>query len=527
VCSAVTQQIAAIALCSHLAFRTMPLSPEKNACFNALRWRVLRARPGEGLRGFMPPRPVVNAMIGHLMGSLSQANIAALALDREAEVDCIGPAVLAALWVPSAAAAPAALPALAAVAAAPAAPAAPPAPLPAESHGFRNKVKNKFLTLERPRLQAAFGAVWRSEGCKEFGMLENTSVPYLYCAGLVRGSIEESRSIDSHGRFCFVPNEPSAIDELKPDDLQAQPFKFGSKAKAVAFATNLGAKLGALMATSQGGLAESLFVESARAAKLSLPCAKRLAPSLSSRAWSRSRVAGCHRRRGRKKGFRKYSATQLKLTLGNHIWKGAWSLRHSEPKNFLMGSMRNISKAVAIARTTLQDQVKRDKLNYFKGKARSGLCQYCHQWDTHEKSILANFQLKLTTFLKEQDTAFFDKWDTHENADRDFAASAAHFDNFASPRYWDELLEYCKKTASTKSHASGVFVTNCMAEFFLADGLASTVDGIQTHLRAWRHQAQEFRKQLEQPEPNTLYVAADFAEPFAAPETPPPPNSKS
>ena len=45
------------------------------------------------------------------------------------------------------------------------------------------------------------------------------------------------------------------------------------------------------------------------------------------------------------------------------------------------------------------------------------------------------------------------------------------------------------------------------------DGWLPTIRGFQNHLRLWRRQQESYMKNVQLPDPNTLYLACDFADP--------------
>ena len=134
------------------------------------------------------------------------------------------------------------------------------------------------------------------------------------------------------------------------------------------------------------------------------------------RRWSKA----SGRTGGRPKGWRRVSDEELLQRLQPYTWESGWNPKLGRPRMVLLGSKSSVARSIGMPARTLSRHLARARLGVYAAKQRSGKCQYCHQWDTHEEKLLSKLLQQLRTRIEGMHGDFWVRFDRNSAVDEEF-----------------------------------------------------------------------------------------------------------
>lgn len=193
----------------------------------------------------------------------------------------------------------------------------------------------------------------------------------------------------------------------------------------------------------------------------------------------------------------------------SHCWEAKWNTKLDRAQRFPRSSKIQIAQSIGVPYRTFARHMQASN-GYCKPTLRSGLCEYCRQFDTHEVSVTEKIMHEARLRLQAIEAGFWTEWDAIEKAN--VAWQQAVFIRSGDPHYWETLAAYMKEKATTVELKD--FVDSFLTKFFEPDGRVDVARDIQNHWQTKENQDKEFEKLEAAPPARTWCSVSDFGEPL-------------
>ena len=199
-----------------------------------------------------------------------------------------------------------------------------------------------------------------------------------------------------------------------------------------------------------------------------------------------------------------------------------WSHRFDCPMLQLHGNRRSIAKALQdyIAESTLCKRLQKGKLGFKVGRRRSGLCEYCQQFDLVEAPAIEQALDGIRKIATDKIPWFFNRFDDAALQDDDFQKLT--FIKELSPKFLLNFCEHVEKFWQRVPVVDGLdeaeydaLEEKCLQfvdKFMAADGPMEIVANYHTHIKLKDHQEKSLADDEQTPKDDTLYLKADLGE---------------
>ena len=124
-----------------------------------------------------------------------------------------------------------------------------------------------------------------------------------------------------------------------------------------------------------------------------------------------------------------------------HCYESGWYPPLERPKRHRKGSFRRLAGVIGIARSTLHEKLKRR--GFYKGKIRTGACDYCASYELHEQPLTEKIVAGFIERLRSMKSDCWDAWLQHVATANDcHLFTAANFERAGSPSYWEKCFQF-------------------------------------------------------------------------------------
>ena len=192
-------------------------------------------------------------------------------------------------------------------------------------------------------------------------------------------------------------------------------------------------------------------------------------------------------------------------------WEASWCPKQNRQRRLRRASIRRLSKCLRMARESLRRYLRQG--GYYRGKLRSGLCDYCYHHEVYERPRTENILQKLAQKIRELGSSAFTEWEARVAGHEQWTQS--HFDRTGSPEYLLAMEDFLRGHAHYfASYEYRDLVDAFFTKFKEGDGPLAAARSIQAHWQCRDNQNAELSKVAE-PEllpDDILMLACDYGE---------------